>query len=104
MHKPHIRDIPHSVCRCQKHENDLFLLEALKDTGFNFWSKFKNFIKTVVCDDEKEICLNGKCGSCPMLNRAYTNVDLLDEPCTWNEWKNTLYCYLITNEGTIQDC
>lgn len=98
------RDIPHNVCLCQKHENIRFLLEALKDKGFNLEPKLKDFIKTAVCDEENETCMNGDCNRCPMLDGIFTNDDLLHEPCTWKKWINTPQCQLARNEGTTQDC
>lgn len=59
------KDFPHNMCLCRFHENVRLLLESLrKYTELGITVSFRGFIETVVCDQESEECMYGKCETC----------------------------------------
>ncbi|KAG8192006.1 hypothetical protein JTE90_001740 [Oedothorax gibbosus] len=80
------KNIPHNVCLCQKHENIRLLLKVLHNKCINVAPEFKEFIKSVVCNDNNELCMTGGCNSCPMLNGISEDGDKHAEMCNWKEW------------------
>ena len=62
-----IQEIPHSSCLCIYHENVKLLLIALNRNDSMFPMEFRAFIDKIVCNQENESCMVGKCTSCPTI-------------------------------------
>ena len=62
-----IQEIPYSSCLCIYHENVRLLLIALNRNDNMFPMEFQGFIDKIVCNQENESCMLGKCKSCPTI-------------------------------------
>ena len=58
-----IQEIPHSSCHCIYHEKVRLLLIALNRNDSKFPMEFQGFIDKIVCNQEKESSMLGKCTS-----------------------------------------
>ncbi|CAF2260150.1 unnamed protein product, partial [Rotaria magnacalcarata] len=58
---------PHNTCVCLYHENIDLLLKSLKNHIHNFNSiNLHSFIKLLVCDENKELCMFSHCDQCSL--------------------------------------
>ena len=57
---------PHNVCLClcRYHENVHLLVVALKEKFPEIPTGFKEFIGTIVCNQDSELCMFADCGNC----------------------------------------
>ena len=97
------KDIPHNVCVCKVHENVRLLLESLKQKGVPVKSGFSEFIAQIVCNQEDEGCMLGKCQQCPTIAFLNPDDDVANERCVWQRWKSTV-AEKEEVEGTVKDC
>ena len=97
------KDIPHNVCVCKVHQNVRLLLESLKQKGVPVKSGFSEFIAQIVCNQEDEDCMLGKCQQCPTVAFLKPNDDVADDRCVWQRWMSTV-AEKEEVEGTVKDC
>ena len=78
------KDLPQNVCVCKIHENVRSLLLALNS---NKPVTFRDFISGIVCDQDQEDCMLGKCKKCPGLHKMKPSEPRKE--CSWYEWEET---------------
>lgn len=78
------KDLPQNVCVCKIHENVRSLLLTLNS---NKPVTFREFISGIVCDQDQEDCMLGRCKKCPGIDERKPTEP--EKECTWYEWEET---------------
>ena len=55
---------PHNMCLCKYHENMRLLLESLRSYIHGLPTGFHDFLETIVCNQDAEECMIGRCELC----------------------------------------
>lgn len=82
------RDFPHNVCICKYHENVRLLLDCIaKTVSGDIPTHFRDFIDTVVCDQDHEECMFRKClQCCSKFEDTYCFPEKADVEVEWIQW------------------
>lgn len=82
-------------CLCLYHQNVKLMIEAAKINA-----SYKDLLKLLVCDMNKESCMFNKCSECPgketLLDTLNQRIDEMPEEICFKQWVNTDRAELIT--------
>ena len=99
------QDFPHNVCICKHHENVRLLLVAAHHAVPEVPLGFREFISTIVCDQENEDCMFGNCEICMnKYNEKYNFPELDDTHVSWFQWTNDVRTEKVADSGTLKKC
>ena len=93
----------HTVCVCTHHQNAVLLVNAV-DWPYTY----EDFIKIVVCDNERREFMVHRCNQCPgaiALKEFFTDKleELEEGDIQFNQWQSTDRPTLITQSATVDE-
>ena len=101
------QDFPHNVCLCKYHENVRLLLVAAHQVVPQVPLGFREFISTIVCDQENEDCMFGNCEvSKSKFQENYTCsfTELEKNEVSWFQWTTEVRAEKEADSGTLKTC
>ena len=97
---------PHSVCICQMHENMRLRLKAINSVDPGISYQFREFISTIVCDQESEDCMSSQCEFCrDSIENIHVDVEDESQEISYHIWAKdtTKLPQLISKSETVRD-
>ncbi|CAF1313207.1 unnamed protein product [Adineta ricciae] len=102
-------ETPHNLCLCIHHENICLLLQAINERVHGLKSiDLHSFVKLLVCDDTKELCMFKDCSRCSDNFKIKIQDQIIDPSAIikWSLWSTTKEnrTVKVDYDGTVQNC